>query len=268
MNFSERHGFIVTKNVIQKNSMDTELRTGLWNVINIYICEPMSRERDVLTENSFFGFFFEFYFSFLKWETDTIPYSIERVTKQLKTVFMGWPWYKIYDFLEFIVTTDSPIDAYDFTESCNFILKRELSGWRMVGDQVTPITNDEELNSIEEALTLNEEKFKSVTIHFAAALSKLSDRTNPDYRNSIKESISAVESIAKIISGKSSDTLNSALDKIKGKLALHRNFEKAVKEMYNYTSDSGGIRHAMKDEITPDFDDAKYMLVICSAFTN
>jgi hypothetical protein len=35
----------------------------------------------------------------------------------------------------------------------------------------------------------------------------LSDRENPDYRNSIKESISAVEAIVNLINGTDSDTL-------------------------------------------------------------
>ncbi len=39
--------------------------------------------------------------------------------------------------------------------------------------------------------------------------------------------------------------------------------------MYNWTSQDGGIRHANSDEeITISFEDAKYMLVICSAFVN
>jgi len=39
--------------------------------------------------------------------------------------------------------------------------------------------------------------------------------------------------------------------------------------LYGYTSDSGGIRHALSDEdVTPTFEDAKFMLVSCSAFIN
>jgi hypothetical protein len=36
--------------------------------------------------------------------------------------------------------------------------------------------------------------------------------------------------------------------------------------LYGYTSDEDGIRHAILDESTVGFDEAKFMLVSCSAF--
>jgi len=92
--------------------------------------------------------------------------------------------------------------------------------------------------------------------------------SNPDYRNSIKESISAVESLAKILSNNASDTLGSALSKIKKKLKIHKALEQGFKNIYGYTSDDGGIRHALTEESTSDAEDAMFMLVSCSAFIN
>jgi len=42
----------------------------------------------------------------------------------------------------------------------------------------------------------------------------------------------------------------------------------AFDKLYGYTSDADGIRHALLEEVTLDFDDAKFMLVACSAFVN
>ena len=45
--------------------------------------------------------------------------------------------------------------------------------------------------------------------------------------------------------------------------------KKAFTCLYGYTSDSGGIRHALtEDDVVPNFEDAKFMLVSCSAFIN
>ncbi|MGR6868629.1 AbiJ-NTD4 domain-containing protein, partial [Acinetobacter baumannii] len=49
---------------------------------------------------------------------------------------------------------------------------------------------------------------------------------------------------------------------------LHPAFKKALTSLYGYTSDSDGIRHALLDESTISYSDAKYMLVSCSAFIN
>ena len=75
-----------------------------------------------------------------------------------------------------------------------------------------------EVAALEEALGDN--RFPQVTAHLDSALTKLSSRDNPDYRNSIKESISAVESMASIVAGKKA-TLEDALRKPEGAGRIH-----------------------------------------------
>jgi hypothetical protein len=76
------------------------------------------------------------------------------------------------------------------------VLESELSGWRFVGDQITKITSKAEIEEIEAALS---SPFTPVNTHVDNALKKMSDKKSPDYRNSIKESISAVEALCRII---------------------------------------------------------------------
>ena len=104
-----------------------------------------------------------------------------------------------------------------------------------------------------------------VHAHLRRALELLADRNTPDYRNSIKESISAVESLAALTVGESG-TLGQLIKKLEQKIGLHPALGKAFNKLYGYTSDEGGIRHALADEETADFDHAKFMLVVCSAF--
>ena len=94
----------------------------------------------------------------------------------------------------------------------------------------------------------------------------VSNRNNPDYRNSIKESISAVESACRLIGG--GKTLADALKRIRDRIGLHPALEKGFSALYGYTSDEGGIRHALLEESTLDATDARFMLVACSAFVN
>ena len=58
------------------------------------------------------------------------------------------------------------------------------------------------------------------------------------------------------------------MDKIKGRIKIHSALERGFKQIYGYTSDSDGIRHGLMEEPTCDFEDAKFMLVSCSAFIN
>jgi hypothetical protein len=49
---------------------------------------------------------------------------------------------------------------------------------------------------------------------------------------------------------------------------LHPAFREALSKMYGYTSDADGIRHSLMEESRLDGDDARFMLVTCSAFVN
>lgn len=133
--------------------------------------------------------------------------------------------------------------------------------------QLTDITDEEEIESIEAAIG-STTKYSGANEHLKTALGFLSDRKSPDYRNSVKESISAVESLCVSISGDQKATLGSALSIIERSHQLHPAFKKALSSLYGYTSDSDGIRHALLDESSISYSDAKFMLVACSAFTN
>ena len=100
----------------------------------------------------------------------------------------------------------------------------------------------------------------------------MADRENPDYENSIKESISAVEAICEIITllhGKEA-TLGNMLKHLEDKgVYIHPALKSAFNILYGYTSEASGIRHAKNlggEDST--FAEAKYMLVACSAFVN
>lgn len=137
--------------------------------------------------------------------------------------------------------------------------------YRFVDNFVTKITSEEEIDTIEEALN---SPLDAVKEHINRSLELLSDRENPDYRNSIKESISAVESICKILSKKRKATLTDALNKLDKKIPIHPAFKSGLDKLYGYTSDEQGVRHSLTDKSNIDFEDAKFILVASSAFVN
>ena len=102
------------------------------------------------------------------------------------------------------------------------------------------------------------------------AISLLYDRESPDYKNAIKESISAVELICAKITKQNAPILSKALDKMEkdGIINMHPALKASFEKLYGYTSSGSGIRHAKinNDEIT--FELAQFFLIACSAFTN
>ncbi|MFV8371376.1 AbiJ-NTD4 domain-containing protein [Flavobacterium sp. LB2P74] len=272
MRFSQRIGQKPEKKEIQIEDIDLELRIRLWNIITIFIFDQLD-DNGRNEETTFRTFSKTIYHDFFKYPLDALPIQKREIIERLKKYFFDFKWYEVYDFIEFIISFDENdlnIEFDVFIDSCNNTFESEFSAYRIVDNQIAPITNEIEIMQIETAIEKTHQytSYVGSNIHLQKALEMLSNKTNPDYRNSIKESISAVESISKIISNNNKDSLGGALDKIKGKLKIHPSLEKGFKQLYGYTSDSGGIRHSLMDHPDCAFEDALFMLVSSSAFIN
>ena len=194
-------------------------------------------------------------------------YRQENEKRLREAILSNENWYTIFDFIEKYLNICN--NSNEMQEEFNRILKSENSAYRICNKMVIPITNELEIKEIKDALNI--EAGDSVRIHIEKALKLFSNRERTDYENSIKESISAVESMCCIITeekGKNA-TLGNALKKLKDrKIYIHSAMEKGFLALYGYTSDESGIRHGGIDFTNVNFEDAKYMLVSCSAFVN
>lgn len=267
--FSERIGKRVAKVEIQLDYIDEDLLNGLWNVVYGYFVKPLGDNR-YFQDSPFQDIIFELWLNHYKLPIDKIPSLSDNLRNKIRNDFFSWDYLDVYDFIDFLANRNSRYFNRDgFVSSCNKILKRELSGYRFVNNTLTPITNDLEIETIEK--TINDSNglgFEGVSLHLTNSLEKLSSRKNPDFRNSIKESISALESICQQITGDSKAELGKALKKLKQIIPIHGALEQGFLKIYGYTSDSNGIRHALLEEDDLDQEDALYMLVSCSAFIN
>jgi hypothetical protein len=271
MRFSERIGKRAPKDVIQVDSMDEDLRNGLWNVVLVQVLFKIRGKSDIYAISKqlpgFYLIMMSIWINFLKAPADDIPNHVGDAQERLKKLFFEWSYLDVYDFIDYLCQgKNSEYDAERLAQDFNVVLEKEVSAYRFINGQLAAITNVSEINSVEQAI--QNADYKGASIHLAAALEKLSDRREPDYRNSIKESISAVESVCQAITGDAKATLGPALKKIEQKMPLHGALKEGLLKIYGYTSDSDGIRHALQDEPNLSQEDALFMLVTCSAFVN
>lgn len=143
-----------------------------------------------------------------------------------------------------------------------------MSAYRFVDGHLVEVNAKEEVQEIELAIK-NSDKFQSVKEHLKRSVELYSDRKKPDYRNSIKESISAVESLTKILVNDDKTTLGQALKVIEQNHQIPGSLKFAFSALYGYTSDEGGIRHSLLEKgVKVEIEEARFMLIACSAFVN
>lgn len=174
----------------------------------------------------------------------------------------------LYSYIKSVKDSRLSILADIFVGELSRNFRRLNFAYRIVNNEIVEITSDEEIKEIETALNTSKDNIRT---HLNNALELYSKRPVADYRNSIKESISAVEVFCREKTGE--DTLGKALNKLESSgIVIHKLLKSAFDKLYAYTNQPDtGVRHALMDDdgdYVPQAEEALFMLVSCSTFIN
>lgn len=278
MKFSERVGVDTATTILQIGKMDDRLRNRIWSEICVFIFDKMGTY--LSSDTPWTEFAKTIYSDHFGARRDKINFQSSKFQTQVGEVFFTLKWHEVYNFVEFLASNNLSeevpysnrrinvlFSGRTFSKAIQTVLIEEKSGYRFLETQLVAITDEGELEEIQSASQLSGE-FKNISLHVKKAAEHFSNRENPDYRNSIKESISAVEAASKIIAGNENSTLSGALKVLKDKKTIPPVLSDGFSKLYGWTSSKDGIRHALMDAPQVGEDEAKYMLVSCSAFAN
>lgn len=268
--FSERYGYSKPSEVIIRESIPIQIQNSILNWLDTI--ESADSGNYQLLQMCFWMYHLNQDVKEFDRELDSIGGDFFRAS--IKDT--GLHWYDKLDIIEFILEEINLLDDYfekddlsKWMDQLNFELERHNYAYRIIDTQVVEITSETEIEAIETALNDSPE---SVGNHISNALHHLSSgNQNPDFRASIKESISAVEAQCRIMT--QTNTLGDALKALKSKgIEIHPTLKKAMEMLYGYSNDANsGIRHALMDSegsYAPSSAEAIYMLVTSSAFIN
>lgn len=254
LTFSQRYGYEEVRDTLQIEEIDQNLKTAIWNDLYLFLLKNYTN----LTDKNYTQRMI-FWTKFVKGRVDQIP-------PDLFAGIENWYWHEaefneIYDFIEF-EASKGHLEAV--TDKLNETLAKHNSGYRLINNKIVRITSNEELHEIKTAIN---SPIEEINEHLKRALLHFSDRESPDYGNSIKESISAVECLCRKLTNK--QELGKALGQLEKKgLKLNNQLKTGLNNIYQYTNSEGGIRHALMDEVNVEHEDARFMLVMCSSFVN
>ena len=141
--FSEKYGYKQMKK-IQVKSISKELRNRIWNLFYQEEIKPY--------EESFLDDFLSGKATMEEKIVDKLGFSINSVTSpktRLRTyIEQSAKWYEVYDVVEIYISFLDKKKREQRTKQLNTIFEQEKSGYRIVLGEITPITNDAEIDTV------------------------------------------------------------------------------------------------------------------------
>ena len=249
----------------QKNRMSPEFRNMIWNEIYRVLQENLTYSGSGYDypkwSTKIKPWVKDIWSKHLKQQLDTLESDPKECIGQIKEQFFKITPNEVYKFAEFFCLR---MKSKDFEANCNRIFQEQGSAYKFINYCIIMNIKDIEAESLHNSLIT---PYKEVNEHMDKAIKFLSEKTNPDYHNCLKEAISAIEALVRIITDKPDGTLGALVQN--ANLNLHKSIQEAIKKVYGFASDEGGIRHSQKSgSKSISYDEALFITVFCSSLIN
>lgn len=282
--FSERQGYVTPSDTILTKDVSIEVINAISTCFSKLCCALSDEDERVQRAGpwlpydsaSFYQLSLAAWTDFLHRRQNSYGY-VDDKNNAFQQILLDkkCPWYKKLDIIEFAIDYMEENFADEerlkitegFIANLNSSFERLHYGYRIVNGIVTDIITKPEVEAMEAALL---ESSEVVSHHLNQAIVLYSDKLAPDYRNSIKEAITAVEALLRSETGES--TFGKAYSEFKKKVSIHPRLQEAIQKLYDYTNqEDTGIRHsrvAGDGSAVPDASECRFMLITCSAIIN
>ena len=273
LTFSQANGYEEIPGPLNLEELPQEARTHIWNAFYLHLPDPETFGQTLST--TWYDILYRMHVHHDNLPIDNWDGGLEHINRNLRHRIGTSPINKVFDLLQFVMR--QPKCPPDFIKTmkgvfATFRLAYVIDGEDPTEDKhpptILPAVTQEEGNAVLESLeTLRGAGLNGGTKHLREA-SKCINQC--DWVGSVRESIHAVESVARKIAPEA-NTLKPALVVIEKKHgALHPALKKAFEKLYGYTSNEGGVRHSRLDgkEAKVGMDEAVFMLGACASFAS
>lgn len=182
-------------------------------------------------------------------------------------------WYHFYDFVEFIAIKLKEVESDSTNEKYGFLAYRNAVNdhfsnthvvWRMneygrLKKESTKVLDDK-LQAIENQLT---DEFEPAREHYKKA-ERYSNERPLDPENSIKEIVSAIESVGRVIYPRAT-TLGDVVKELRTSKLIPQRLITVVEKFYAYASDEPAVRHGAPVGSRVLLDDAEFAMHLGAA---
>jgi hypothetical protein len=264
MTFAQREAGAPLPQQMKRDEVTRRLRVRLYSFLRSTIIGAGGIQHswdDV--EGAWDDIFWSLHTDFLENMPDTYSSTFSRVDAAVKQIFENGDYALLFGALEHILRHESCPGG--LASQIQHILEETQAAYRIVDhDTFVPFTSEGELATVVAASgDLGDSRFVGAKAHYKAAMEAL---TGGDYAGSMRESIHALESLTKLLTGKKT-LQDGVVELVKGK-QLHTTVGAALEKVAAWTNAVAGIRHA-KDaaNANPSVNeaDAVYLLALAGA---
>jgi AbiJ-like protein len=265
--FAQAEGAESLPSQLKPKEISQEFRAQIWNIIHAFMksCGVGRTSNDIL--KPWRSILYRRHIFLEHRMSDEFSQNYFDLVDELKAVFQNGDYIEIFNLLQFLLR-DSECPP-GLAKCVSKVLLDTNSAYAMIdGNTFLPIGTEQEAASLEKAISdLHESEFAGASTHLKKAATSL---TNGDYGDSLRESIHAVESVARKIDPEAAKSLGPALDTLEKHGNIHPALKSAFKKLYGYTSDEEGIRHSIIEGDAPNVDetDAMFMIGACASFVS
>jgi hypothetical protein len=268
LTFEEAEGVDALPIQLQPKEISQKLRAILWNVVHTYL-DKATRRSDMggypWLDHEWFSILQANHIFRNHGMIDDLQNNAKDRILEVKKIFSKGEYHQIFGFLQFIMRFQTV--PYRFSDRINAALEMGRAAYCVLDrDTIIPISSEAERATLESAFSdLSASEFHGARSHLRAAGSEL---TAGNYAPSIRESIHAVESVARTLAP--NGMLKDALTALEKSTAIHPALKNGFTSIYGYTNDQKGIRHPLVDDAKAKVDeaDALFMIGACASFTS
>lgn len=186
--------------------------------------------------------------------------AIERVIKDCE-------WWQFYDICEVIwLTLDSSYDRGEFSTQVNTLVREEQLGFELRDGKVEKVGSGFIDAKVKEArYLLKEPEFKGADEHFEKAIKALNMRPDPDVENCVKDAVSAIESVGRIIMKDEKALLSDIVKEMAKKGIIPKPLDQVIQKIYAYRGSEPGVAHGLVGPSKVTIDEAEFVLAMAAA---
>jgi hypothetical protein len=190
-----------------------------------------------------------------------------RASIEIEKLIMNCQWWQFYDICEVLWQGLKYKGEKDIlSDEINNLFREEQLGFELRDGKVEKIGSGFINAQIKEArYLLKEPEFKGADEHFEKALKALNIRPKPDVENCVKDAISAIESVGRIIVNDEKVLLSDIIKDMAKNKTIPKPLDEAIQKIYAYRGDQPGVAHGLVGISKVTIDEAEFVLAMSAA---